>query len=263
MKHRDSIFVVSAVCAAIAITAPSAFAQAAPKSIAESTNLMKKAEMQRNRAIRTKAEEPAAKPVRPAREPVPFMFGLFDAPKPEPVELTEEQVAFDAKLASVPEKKRFKVKAEFVPRSVPFKGYKPGTVVIDTKAKYLYFVESPVSAIRYAVAVGKEGLLFTGKTTVGAKQPWPKWTPTKAMIERDPRHYARYADGMEGGTSNPLGARAIYLYQGKQDTYLRIHGTTQPETIGTASSNGCFRMINEHVMDLFDRVKMGAEVIVL
>jgi lipoprotein-anchoring transpeptidase ErfK/SrfK len=197
------------------------------------------------------------------RQTPQFFFGLFDAPKPEVQALSEEQVEHDQKLAAVPEKKRFKVKEEFVPVTVPFKGYKPGTIVIDTKEKYLYFVESPISAIRYAVAVGKEGLLFTGKATVGAKQPWPRWIPTKEMIERDPAKYGKYTDGMDGGPDNPLGARAIYLYQGKQDTYLRIHGTNQPQSIGTASSNGCFRMINEHVIDLYKRVEMGAEVVVL
>jgi lipoprotein-anchoring transpeptidase ErfK/SrfK len=197
------------------------------------------------------------------RQTPKFFFGLFDAPKPEVQALSEEQVQHDQKLAAVPEKKRFKVKEEFVPVTVPFKGYKPGTIVIDTKEKYLYFVESPISAIRYAVAVGKEGLLFTGRATVGAKQPWPRWVPTKEMIERDPAKYGKYVDGMEGGPDNPLGARAIYLYQGKQDTYLRIHGTNQPQSIGTASSNGCFRMINEHVIDLYKRVEMGAEVVVM
>jgi lipoprotein-anchoring transpeptidase ErfK/SrfK len=196
--------------------------------------------------------------------PFPLYPGLQAfVDKPEVQALSEEQVEHDQKLAAVPEKKRFKVKEEFVPVTVPFKGYKPGTIVIDTKEKYLYFVESPISAIRYAVAVGKEGLLFTGKATVGAKQPWPRWIPTKEMIERDPAKYGKYTDGMDGGPDNPLGARAIYLYQGKQDTYLRIHGTNQPQSIGTASSNGCFRMINEHVIDLYKRVEMGAEVVVL
>ncbi len=198
-----------------------------------------------------------------ARTQPKFFFGLFDAPKPEDEILSPDQAAFDQKLAAVPEKKKFKVKEEFVPVTVPFKGYKPGTIVIDTQSKYLYFVESPATAVRYAVAVGKEGLLFTGKATVGAKQPWPRWIPTKEMIERDPAKYGKYVDGMEGGPDNPLGARAIYLYQGKQDTYLRIHGTNQPQTIGTASSNGCFRMINEHVIDLYKRVGVGAEVVVL
>jgi lipoprotein-anchoring transpeptidase ErfK/SrfK len=198
-----------------------------------------------------------------ARTQPKFFFGLFDAPKPEEEQLSEEQVQYDQKLASIPEKKKFKVKDEFIPVTVPFKGYKPGTIVIDTQKKYLYFVESPGTAVRYGVAVGREGLLFTGKATVGAKQPWPRWIPTKEMIGRDPKKYGKYADGMDGGPDNPLGARAIYLYQGKQDTYLRIHGTNQPQTIGTASSNGCFRMINEHVIDLYKRVHMGAEVVVL
>ncbi len=198
-----------------------------------------------------------------ARTRPKFFFGLFDAPKPEDETLSPEQSAYDQKLATVPEKKKFKVKEEFIPVTVPFKGYKPGTIVIDTQSKYLYFVESPATALRYAVAVGKEGLLFTGRTTVGAKQPWPRWTPTKEMIARDPKKYGKYAEGMDGGPDNPLGARAIYLYQGKQDTYLRIHGTNQPQSIGTASSNGCFRMINEHVIDLYKRVGVGAEVVVL
>ena len=91
----------------------------------------------------------------------------------------------------------------------------------------------------------------------------PSWTPTPAMIKRAPEKYARYQDGMPGGPGNPLGARAIYLYQGKSDTHIRIHGTTQPWTIGKAASNGCFRMVNEHVMDLFDRISVGTQVIVI
>jgi lipoprotein-anchoring transpeptidase ErfK/SrfK len=215
-------------------------------------------------ANKKKTEATAASvKTKPGVSEVPFMFGLFNAQKPDPVSLTDEQAAHDEKITLLQKKKPFKIPEEFSITRVPFSGYKPGTVVIDTKEKFLYFVESPVVAVRYAVAVGKEGLLFTGKATVGAKQAWPRWTPTKEMIKRDPRQYARYADGMDGGPQNPLGSRAIYLYQGKQDTYLRIHGTNQPQTIGTASSNGCFRMYNEHVIDLFDRVKMGAEVVVL
>ena len=132
--------------------------------------------------------------------------------------------------------------------------------MVDTQNKFLYFVDSPATAIRYGIAVGQEGLSFIGETTVGNKQVWPRWTPTKQMIERSPGKYKRYADGMDGGLKNPLGARAIYLHIGKQDTYLRIHGTNNPKSIGTASSNGCFRMHNEHVIDLYGRVKMGAKV---
>lgn len=233
----------------------------APK--AKAANAAEKPVKLKKKLAKVKAVEVKADAGPVVQRPAPkFFFGLFDAPKPELDPLSEEQVQNDIKIASVPEKKKFKVKDEFVPVSVPFRGYKPGTIVIDTQKKYLYFVESPVSAVRYGVAVGKEGLLFTGKATVGAKQPWPRWIPTKEMVARDPKQYARYTDGMDGGPDNPLGARAIYLYQGKQDTYLRIHGTTQPQSIGTASSNGCFRMINEHVMDLYTRVQMGAEVVV-
>jgi lipoprotein-anchoring transpeptidase ErfK/SrfK len=248
-------------------------AAAAPKKPAKEEEKTAKAEPEKPKPFslfkRKPKEETVAVKVRAeadsvvARTQPKFFFGLFDAPKPEIEPLSEEQAEYDMKLASIPEKKKFKVKEEFIPVTVPFKGYKPGTIVIDTQKKYLYFVESPGTAVRYGVAVGREGLLFTGKATVGAKQPWPRWIPTKEMIGREPKKYGKYADGMDGGPDNPLGARAIYLYQGKQDTYLRIHGTNQPQSIGTASSNGCFRMINEHVIDLYKRVPIGAEVVVL
>jgi lipoprotein-anchoring transpeptidase ErfK/SrfK len=196
-------------------------------------------------------------------DPAPFMFGLFNAPKPVLEPLTDEQATNDEKWAAVAKKKKYRIKDEFALTVVRYNGYKPGTVIVDTKNKYLYFMESPTTAIRYGIAVGQEGLTFTGKTKVGDKKVWPRWTPTKAMIERSPGKYKRYSDGMDGGVSNPLGARAIYLYLGRDDTYLRIHGTNQPNTIGTASSNGCFRMHNEHVIDLYERVKMGADVVIL
>jgi lipoprotein-anchoring transpeptidase ErfK/SrfK len=199
----------------------------------------------------------------PKAPEIPFLFGLFDAKKPEPVVLSEEQSTFDGKALETLKKQPPKIETRFQKLKVAFSGYHPGTIVIDTRKRYLYFVESPVLATRYGVAVGKEGLLFTGKVEVGAKQPWPRWIPTKEMIERDPKHYAQYAEGMDGGPDNPLGARAIYLYLGKQDTKLRIHGTNQPNSIGSAASNGCFRMLNEHVIDLYDRVKIGAPVVVL
>ena len=153
--------------------------------------------------------------------------------------------------------------AKFAPESVPFKGYKPGTIVINSATRELFYVESWFRATRYRVAVGKEGLGFTSRVKVGDMQEWPRWIPTPDMIKRDPKKYGRYKDGMDGGPGNPLGARAIYLYQGKNDTRIRIHGTNAPQTIGTASSNGCFRMINDHVIELFDKVRMGAGVVVL
>jgi lipoprotein-anchoring transpeptidase ErfK/SrfK len=160
-------------------------------------------------------------------------------------------------------KKTYTIDAKFEPQEVAYSGFATGSIVIDSQEKFLYLMESPFSARRYGVAVGKEGLAFKGSVTVGAKQEWPRWIPTKEMIERDPEKYAQYAEGMDGGPNNPLGARAIYLYDGPKDTYLRIHGTTQPWTIGTAASNGCFRMVNEHVIDLFSRVPVGTKVTVI
>lgn len=172
------------------------------------------------------------------------------------------------KIASVTAKKAkvspdAKYAAKFAPETVAFRGYKPGTIVINSATKELFYVESWFRATRYRVAVGKEGLGFTGRAKVGDMQEWPRWIPTADMIKREPKKYGQYKDGMDGGPGNPLGARAIYLYQGKNDTHIRIHGTNAPQTIGTASSNGCFRMINDHVIELFGKVKMGAEVVVL
>ena len=179
--------------------------------------------------------------------------------------------AVDAEIAELPNKKIVKkigkktytIDAKYEPQEVAYSGFATGSIVIDSRDKFLYLIETPFSARRYGVAVGKEGLAFKGSVTVGDKQEWPRWIPTKEMIERDPGKYAQYSEGMDGGPNNPLGARAIYLYEGNKDTYLRIHGTTQPWTIGTAASNGCFRMVNEHVIDLFSRVPVGTKVTVI
>ena len=121
----------------------------------------------------------------------------------------------------------------------------------------LYYTLGAGQAIRYGVAVGKEGLLWRGQGTIQRKQEWPSWTPTPDMIERSPEHYEQYKDGMPGGPGNPLGARAMYVYQGNVDTAIRVHGTIYPESIGSSASNGCFRMYNGHVTDLYDRVQLG------
>jgi lipoprotein-anchoring transpeptidase ErfK/SrfK len=140
-------------------------------------------------------------------------------------------------------------------------GEKPGTIVVDTRDKYLYFVLPGGRAIRYGVATGAEAYGWTGTATVAHKAEWPRWTPPPAMLRRWP-HLAPRAGGMAGGIDNPLGARALYLHQNGRDTLYRIHGTNEPETIGTAASSGCIRMRNVDVIDLYNRVPKGAKVIV-
>lgn len=138
----------------------------------------------------------------------------------------------------------------------------PGTIVIDTEERFLYLVRENGRAIRYGIGVGADGLNLSGRTTVGRKAIWPSWTPTPSMIKRDPIRNAKWAKGMAGGVNNPLGPRALYLYAGGRDTLYRIHGTTEPDTIGDAVSSGCIRLLNQDIMDLYDRVPVGATVVI-
>lgn len=163
----------------------------------------------------------------------------------------------------VPVLKSYNIPEKYQMQTVAFSGYKPGTIVVDPKNYFLYLVENSTTARRYGIAVGKVGLEFKGTANIRFKRQWPRWIPTKDMVKRSPQHYAQFANGMDGGVGNPLGARALYLWQGNKDTYIRIHGTTQPSTIGSSASNGCFRMTNDEVLDLFDRVEVGTEVVVL
>ena len=135
----------------------------------------------------------------------------------------------------------------------------PGTILVDTDARYLYYVLPNGKAIRYGVAVGEEALAFSGVATVGRRAEWPDWVPTPEIQAR----LGPYPSRIAGGPANPLGARALYLYQGNKDTLYRIHGTNQPEYIGQAISSGCIRMTNEDVIDLYSRVKVGTIVVVL
>ncbi len=141
-------------------------------------------------------------------------------------------------------------------------GERPGTIIVKTRERALYLVLDGGEALKYGVAVGKAGFSWSGTARIGNKVEWPNWTPPEEMIERRP-DLAEYAEGMPGGPDNPLGARALYLYKGKRDTLYRIHGTNEPDSIGTAASSGCIRMLNEEVIDLYDRVRIGTPVIVL
>ena len=133
-------------------------------------------------------------------------------------------------------------------------------IFIKMPTYHLYYTLGDGTAVRYGVALGKEGLEFRGTATVERKVEWPSWTPTQDMIARDPS-YAKYENGMPGGPTNPLGARALYLYDSNgRDTLFRIHGTTDPSSIGKSVSNGCIRMYNSHVKDLYDRVQLGTRV---
>jgi lipoprotein-anchoring transpeptidase ErfK/SrfK len=138
-----------------------------------------------------------------------------------------------------------------------------GTIVVDTATRHLYLVQPNGKAMRYGIGVGKAGLAFQGNATINRKAEWPHWSPTLNMVNREPVRYRHWVKGMNGGLGNPLGARAMYLYHGGRDTMFRIHGTTEPETIGHAVSSGCIRLMNQDVIDLFNRVRTGTRVVVI
>ena len=145
---------------------------------------------------------------------------------------------------------------------------KPGTIVIDPSDHFLYLVQGGGRALRYGVGVGSEGFAWSGVATVRSKQEWPNWYPTNEYLQRQPTVRSRLNDlergtGMVAGLNNPLGARALYLWQGNKDTLYRIHGTNEPWTIGHNVSSGCIRLTNDDVIDLYDRTSVGAKVVVL
>jgi lipoprotein-anchoring transpeptidase ErfK/SrfK len=148
--------------------------------------------------------------------------------------------------------------AQRIPREViefPGSTYTPGTIVISTSQRRLYLILANHQALRYGIGVGREGFTWAGSSEISAKREWPDWTPPDDMLRRKPelpRH-------MAGGPANPLGARAMYL----GDTLYRIHGSNEPDTIGTAASSGCIRMTNDDVIDLYNRVRIGTRVVVL
>lgn len=156
-----------------------------------------------------------------------------------------------------------KVKPELRRQEVTYDTRHPaGTVVVDTPARRLYYVLGDGRAMRYGVGVGRQGLALKGDAYIGRKSEWPSWTPTANMMRRDPRNL-KFAGGMAGGPNNPLGARALYLYRGGNDTMFRLHGTNQPQSIGHAMSSGCIRMLNHDIIDLYSRVPVGSKVVVL
>ena len=139
----------------------------------------------------------------------------------------------------------------------------PGTIIIDTNNKYLYYIDGPNRATRYGIGVGRDGFGWSGVVKVGRKAEWPTWTPPAEMRRREAAKGRILPITQEGGIDNPLGARAMYLYKGGRDTIFRIHGTNQPWTIGLNMSSGCIRMMNDDVEHLYDRADVGTKVIVI
>ena len=146
---------------------------------------------------------------------------------------------------------------------------RPGTIVVDPSEHFLYLVKGGGSALRYGVGVGREGFGWSGVATVHSKQEWPDWHPTKEYMQREPEIRSNLNElqsgglGVVAGLTNPLGARALYLWQGNKDTLYRIHGTNEPWTIGKNVSSGCIRLTNEDIIDLYDRTAVGTKVVVL
>jgi len=176
---------------------------------------------------------------------------------------TRKWVEYDQKKARKYYAAHKEVPEAFKRQIVKFRtAEKPGTIIIDGNQHFLYLVQPGFTAIRYGIGVGREGFGWTGIVRVGRTAEWPSWTPPPEMVARDP-NAAKFAGGMPGGPDNPLGARALYLYQGDDDTGYRIHGTPEPWSIGLDVSSGCIRMNNDDVVDLYSNAKVGAKVVVL
>lgn len=205
--------------------------------------------------------------------------GLAGCKSPEGAGFASATVApaeFASMYAAVPGE-RFPVNAidldqvnnAYLRREVTYNTREPaGTIVVDPQARYLYHVQGGGRAMRYGVGVGRDGFSWSGTATINSKQKWPDWYPPKEMLERQPelQQYItelRSGLGMAGGPRNPLGARALYLWENGRDTLYRIHGTPEYRTIGRSTSSGCIRMINQDAIHLYDQVPVGTRVVVL
>jgi len=220
--------------------------------------LAKKNEKQalaRREAERSKAEQTKS-------SPRTRLFGLSD-PALKNINDYKARVDGGFPITGIPvekmNKRLFRQEVRYLSRE------KPGTIVVDPGARFLYLVQSGGRAIRYGIGVGKAGFEWSGSAHIGWKQEWPKWTPPDEMIKRRPdlAQWSTENGGMPGGPTNPLGARALYLMKDGKDTLYRLHGTPQWSSIGTAASSGCIRLMNQDVIDLYQRVPNGTKVVVL
>lgn len=214
-------------------------------------------------ALRTVLVAGASLGLPACNQPMPAEVSLA-APEPERL------APIDARYRALPDE-RFPVAAVYANELDPRYArqrvrydtrHPPGTVVVDPRAKFLYLVQEDGYALRYGVGVGREGFGWSGAATIARKAQWPTWTPPAEMIRRQPE-LKRYAAGMKPGPENPLGARALYLFQDGRDTLYRLHGTNDPSSIGQDVSSGCIRLLNQDIIDLYQRVPAGSKVVVL
>ena len=202
-----------------------------------------------------RANPVGSNPVDPNAMPATGLFRAFGGARNSPA-----QTRTRTRVAAVGAPRVHTVDRAFLPALVDDPtGESPGTIVVDTKNRYLYLVLADGKAQRYGVGVGREGFGWSGRVAVGRKAEWPTWTPPAEMRKRQP--YLPVS--MKGGPNNPLGARALYLYDGGRDTLFRIHGSNEPWTIGHAVSSGCIRMRNEDVIELYSRASIGTRVVVM
>jgi lipoprotein-anchoring transpeptidase ErfK/SrfK len=186
---------------------------------------------------------------------VAFTGSLGAQPRPSGDVYRPGEMHIDDQPGYVPSAEEENLPAKFRPQVVFYRTNEaPGTIVVDTPNRFLYLVQGNNRAIRYGIGVGRDGFQWSGLLKISRKAEWPDWTPPPEMIERQP-YLPRF---MAGGPGNPLGARALYL----GNTVYRLHGTNQPETIGSAVSSGCFRLVNPDIIDLYDRVPVGTRVVV-
>ena len=198
---------------------------------------------------------------------------VTNEPRPNPrswdATVEQQQPAGVRQPFAVPGTRSTDIDPRYARRAVSYASAEtPGTIIVDVQNHFLYSVEGSGRAIRYGIGVGRQGFTWSGVATVRSKQEWPDWYPPREMIDRKPELMRQVSTlqsglGVPGGPSNPLGARALYLWQGNKDTLFRIHGTNEPETIGRSVSSGCIRMLNQDVIDLYQRTPLGAKVVVL
>ncbi|MEM6384813.1 MAG: L,D-transpeptidase [Pseudomonadota bacterium] len=188
---------------------------------------------------------------------------VVEAPARKPVSDRSKWASWDARVTPANYEPATSNPWKFHPRFLPQvveanDGLVPGDIHVDAVARYLYHIRGDGTAMRYGVAIARGSLYEPGTYTIRHKRKWPTWRPTDEMIEREPEAFEKFKDGMDGGPRNPLGSRAFYLYVGNRDTYLRIHGTPFPRSIGGRASSGCVRMVMAHIIDLYQEVDTGA-----